>query len=172
MFGPIQLLVIGFAEPKFDGRIRAELTRLRESDVIRLVDVIVVRKHDNGDIEALHGSDLSFDETEEFGAYAGALMGFGAAGEEGLEIGAEAGAEAVEDGTILDDNEMWAIADAIPPGTAAAVALLEHQWAIPLRESIRGAGGVLLSDAWVHPSDLVAIGMLSAADAEAAASGV
>jgi uncharacterized membrane protein len=172
MFGPIQLLVIGFAEPKFDGKIRAELTRLRESDVIRLVDMIVVRKHDNGDIEALQSSDLSFEETEEFGAYAGALMGFGAAGEEGLEIGAEAGAEAAEDGTILDENEMWEIADAIPPGSAAAVALIEHRWAIPLRESIRGAGGMALADAWIHPSDLVAIGMLTAEDAEAAASGV
>ena len=37
--------------------------------------------------------------------------------------------------------------------------LLEHRWAIPLRESIRSAGGTLLADAWVHPQDLVAVGL-------------
>jgi len=56
--------------------------------------------------------------------------------------------------------------DAIPPGTAAAVAILEHRWAIPLREAIRDAGGFHLADAWIHPADLVAIGMLAAEEAE------
>lgn len=166
-FGPVQLLVIGFDEPRFEGGILAELAKLRERDVIRLVDVIVVNKDDNGDIEAVRGTDLSTGEAEEFGAYAGALIGFGAAGVEGLEAGAAAGAEAAEDGTILDDDQVWHIADAIPNGSAAAVALIEHRWAIPLREAIVGAGGVPLADAWIHPRDLVAVGLLAAEEANA-----
>jgi hypothetical protein len=41
---------------------------------------------------------------------------------------------------------------------SAAVALIEHRWAIPLRDAIRRAGGVTTADAWVHPEDLVAAG--------------
>jgi len=160
----VQLLVIGFDEPRFEGTIAAELARLRQSDIIRLVDVILVNKDENGDIMAVHGSDLSTEEAEEFGAFAGALIGFGAAGEAGLEAGAEAGAEAAEDGTILDDDQVWHIADTIPEGSAAAVALIEHRWAIPLREAIAGAGGIALADAWIHPRDLVAIGLLASED--------
>jgi hypothetical protein len=103
-------------------------------------------------------SDLSEEEAAEFGAVVGALIGFGAAGEEGAEIGAIEGAEAASEGGMLED-QMWYIADEIPEGTAAAVALIEHRWAIPLREAIMNAGGFLLSDAWIHPTDLVAIGL-------------
>jgi hypothetical protein len=56
---------------------------------------------------------------------------------------------------------VWYIADEIPEGTAAAVALIEHRWAIPLRSAIQDAGGFLVSDAWIHPADLVAIGLLA-----------
>ncbi len=42
---------------------------------------------------------------------------------------------------------------------AAAIVLLEHRWAIPLRNAIRGNDGVALVDRWLHPEDLVAAGM-------------
>jgi hypothetical protein len=105
----------------------------------------------------------------EFGATVGALLGFGMAGEEGLEAGAEAGAEALEDGQVFDDDEMWVAIDAIPNGTAAGVALIEHRWAIPLRDAIARAGGFVLADEWIHAKDLVAIGVMAAAEAEAQA---
>jgi uncharacterized membrane protein len=165
--GPVQLLVIGFDDPDFRGQILAEIDRLRESDVARVIDMIVVRKDERGHVERLQRSDLTPEQAEEFGATVGALMGFGAAGLEGAEIGAEAGAEAMaESGTVLDED-VWFVEDSIPPGTAAAVALLEHRWAIPLRDSIRDAGGMLLADAWIHQSDLVAIGLLAAEEAAA-----
>ena len=162
--GPVQLLVVGFDDPDFKGRIRAELDRLRNTDVIRLIDAIIVRKDANGELDVVQESDLSIDEAEAFGAYAGALIGLGADGEEGAVIGAELGAAAGEDGHILDEEQVWYIADTIPANTAATVALVEHVWAIPLRDSIVQAGGVLLADAWVHPTDLFAIGLLTAAE--------
>ncbi len=86
-------------------------------------------------------------------------MGFGAAGEEGAEVGALLGAEtALEQGSAFDDEDVWFIADAIPEGTAAAIAVLEHRWAIPLRDAIRSTGGVPLADEWLHPEDLLAVG--------------
>jgi len=69
---------------------------------------------------------------------------------------------------VFDEGEVWYAADAIPNGTAAAIALIEHRWAIPLRDTIAGAGGFVLADEWIHPQDLVAVGLMAAAEAEAA----
>lgn len=164
--GPVQILVIGFDQPEFRGAIRDELERLREQDVVRLVDLLVVRKNADGSVERMQHSDLSTGEAQELGGTIGALVGFGAAGEEGGEIGAVLGAEAGEDGHLLDANA-WYVDDAIPPDSAAAIVLLEHRWAIGLRDAVRGAGGFHLADAWLHPVDLVAAGLLAAEEAPA-----
>ena len=164
--GPVQLLVVGFQDGEFKSEILAEIDRLRENDIVRLIDLAVVRKDDDGNVEKVLRSDLSPEEAEEFGAIVGALIGFGAAGEEGAEPGAIEGAAALEDGHVFDE-EVWYVDDAIPNGTTAAVALLEHRWAIPLRDGIREAGGFHLADAWIHPADLVGIGVLAAEEAEA-----
>jgi uncharacterized membrane protein len=162
--GPVQMLVLGFEEGNFTGEIMEEVRRLREHDVIRLVDLMFVTKDEDGSIDAALASDLSQDEAEEFGAIIGALVGFGMAGEEGAEAGAEAGIEALEDGHVFDEDEVWYVADTIPPGSSAAIALIEHRWAIPLREAIIRAGGVALADEWVHPQDLIAVGAAAAAE--------
>ena len=156
--GPVQLLIVGFVGGEFKGEIAKVLADLRERDVIRLIDMGVVRKDEDGVITMIEHSDLSQDETIEFGATVGALIGLGVAGDEGAEAGAIAGAEAALDGGMIED-QVWYIADEIPEGTAAAVALIEHRWAIPLRSAIQDAGGFLVSDAWIHPADLVAIGL-------------
>src|SRR5438552_6577888 len=158
-FGPVQILVIGFGDAEFTGTIRAELERLREHDVVRLIDLLVVRKDEDGTIERLQQTDLSQEEAMEFGAIVGALIGVGADGEEGAEAGAVLGAAAMEGGHVFEATDMWYVDDAIPPGTAAAIALLDHRWAIGLRDAIREAGGFHLADAWVHPADLIAIGV-------------
>ena len=161
-FGPVQVLVVGFDGTTFKGEILPEFQRLKELDIVRLVDMVVVSKDQDGEIFGVELSDLSDEQREEFGAIAGALIGLGAEGdEEGMEAGALLGAEAAEDG-VLGEETMWSIADTIPTGTTAAVALIEHRWAIPLRDAIRRAGGVPLADSWIHPEDLIAIGAASA----------
>ncbi len=166
-FGPVQMLVVGFDTDEFTGKIREELKRLKEQDVVRVIDLLAVRKSQDGELEILQESDLTQDEATEFGALIGALVGFGAGGEEEATIAAVAGAAELEDGHVFDDAEVWYLGDAIPPGTAAAIALLEHRWAIPLRDKIIEAGGVALADEWIHPRDLIAVGAM----AEEAASG-
>jgi uncharacterized membrane protein len=164
--GPVQLLVIGFEDPEFRGEIRAELDKLRESDIVRLIDCIIVRKDEDGNVEKMQMSDLTPEEAEEFGATVGALIGFGFGGdEENMEAGAVLGAAAGEDGHVLGEDS-WYVDDAIPNGSAAAIALLEHRWAIPLREAIQAESGFHLADAWVHPEDLIAIGVLAAEEAK------
>lgn len=163
--GPVQLLVIGFVDGDFHGQIKAELDRLRASDTIRLLDVAFVNKDADGNISRMRMTDLTGEEAEEFGALVGALIGLGAGGEEGAEVGAVAGAESASTGHVLPDD-VWYVEDALGDAEAAAVALIEHRWAIGLREAIRDAGGFHLADAWVHPLDLVSIGLIEAEEAE------
>jgi uncharacterized membrane protein len=75
--GPVQMLVLGFAEPNFTGKIASELDRLRRLDFIKIVDALVVNKDENGDVTAVQASDLSPDEATQMGEVIGALIGFG-----------------------------------------------------------------------------------------------
>jgi uncharacterized membrane protein len=166
--GPVQLLVLGFKEPSFSGEIRTELDRLRDNDLIRVIDALAVRKDADGEVQTLHESQLSADEQAAFGALIGGLIGLGAAGEEGFELGAERGAEAVaERGGVFDEETAWDVVAEIPEDTAGLLVLLEHRWAIPLRDAIARAGGFRLASEFISPLDLVAIGLVSAEEAEA-----
>jgi len=156
------MLVLGFAEPNFTGKIAAELDRLREHEFVKIVDALVVNKDENGAITALQVTDLSQDEATEMGEIAGALIGLGYGSDEAVEAGIEAGAEAMADGHLIPEEDAWYVADAIPNGSAAAIILLEHLWAIPLRDAIVGAGGTALADEWIHPKDLIAVGVAAA----------
>jgi uncharacterized membrane protein len=157
-YGPVQIIVLGFENPDPQGEILAELERLRKLEVIRLVDLVVVAKSDDGDLAQVQASDLTVAQSAELGAIAGALVRFGAAGEEGAQAGARLGADAAPEGGLLGDA-VWSVADVVPPGSMAAVALVEHRWAIPLRDAVRRADGVALADAWIHPEDLVLYGV-------------
>src|SRR4051794_8368996 len=72
--GPVQLLVVSFPDPDFRGEVIEELRRLRESDIIRLVDALAVQKDLHGNLAVIQWSDLSVDEAESFGATVGALL--------------------------------------------------------------------------------------------------
>jgi len=164
--GPVQLLVLGFSEPEFHGEIIAELERLKESDTVRVIDALAVHKDAAGEIEVAHLSNLTKDEAIELGSKVGALIGLGIDGEEGLEEGALAGAQAAADGIhVFSDEEAWDVIEEIPNDSAAALILLEHHWAVPLRDAIARAGGFRISDGFISPLDLIAIGLVSAEEA-------
>ena len=165
--GPVQLIVLGFSHPDFHGEIIAELERLRESDTVRVIDSLAVYKTADGDVEVEHLSNLSTDEAIELGSKIGALIGLGIEGEEGAEEGAIAGAEAAADGVqVFSEEEAWDVLEDIPNDSAAALVLLEHHWAVPLRDAIARAGGFRIGDGFISPLDLVEIGLVSAEEAE------
>jgi uncharacterized membrane protein len=165
--GPVQLIVLGFSQPNFHGEIIEELERLRESDTVRVIDALAVHKDADGQMEVAHLSNLTLDEAVELGSKVGALIGLGIEGEEGLEAGALAGAEAAADGVkVFDDEEAWDVLADIPNDSAAALLLIEHHWAVPLRDAIARAGGVRLADGFISPLDLVEIGLLKAEEAK------
>jgi uncharacterized membrane protein len=170
--GPVQLLVLGFDHPNFHGAIRAELDRLRASDTIRVIDFLGVYKAVGGDVTVLKDTQLDAAERAEFGAVVGALTGIGAGltPEEGAALG-EAAETADDGGDASLDDEAWDAIAEIPEGSAAALVLLEHRWAIPLRDVLTEARGVRLASEFISPLDLVEVGLVAAQEAEALAAG-
>jgi len=167
--GPVQLLVLGFNQPEFHGEIIAELERLRASDTVRVIDSLAVYKGPDGDLEVEHLSNLTEQEAVEMGSKIGALIGLGIEGEKGMEAGALAGAEmAAEQGGVhvFTEEEGWDVLEDIPADSAAALILLEHHWAIPLRDAIARAGGFRITDGFISPLDLIDIGLMSAEEAK------
>jgi hypothetical protein len=141
--GPVQLLVVGFDDPNFRGEVLAELDRLRESDTIRVIDLVVVAKDESGAVRLSEDGDGDRSDSPVLKLLDGADV----------------------DTSHLDEvapEDLWSATDAIPHGAVAAVALLEHRWAIPLRDKIRDAGGVPVADAWLAPDDLASIGLAPA----------
>jgi uncharacterized membrane protein len=167
--GPVQLIVLGFNHPDFHGDIIAELQRLHDDDTVRVIDALAVHKDADGEIEVQHLSNLTKEQAIEVGSTIGALIGLGIEGEEGAKAGAAAGAETAEDGgvEVFSDEQAWDVLDEIPNDSAAALILLEHHWAVPLRDAIANAGGFRISDGFISPLDLVEIGLVTAEEAEA-----
>ncbi len=160
------MIVLGFRNPDFHGEIIAELERLKESGTVGVIDALAVYKDADGEVEVMHLSNLSTDEAVELGSKVGALIGLGFEGEPGLEAGAVAGAEAAADGvSVFSDEDAWDVLAEIPNDSAAALLLIEHQWAIPLRDAVARAGGFRVSDGFISPLDLIGIGLVSAAEA-------
>ena len=101
MIGPIQLIAIGFeSNENFRGDILGELNEVRARGVIKLLDLLFVMKHQDGEVSALEMSDLTAEEEIEYGALIGGLMGMGAEGAEGAAAGMEAGALAAAENSF------------------------------------------------------------------------
>ena len=143
MRGPVQVLVIGYEQPRFTGEVLAEMARLTDAGLVRLVDVLLVTRAEDGTFETV---EVPEDDPQRLpglppgnGALAATLLGHSA--------------DAGDDLDALD-GPAWSLADAVPAGTTAAVALIEHLWAAPLRAAIRLTGGVPLDEFWLAEAEL------------------
>jgi uncharacterized membrane protein len=156
--GPVQIIVIGFTNTEnFRGQIKKELDALRGRGILRIIDLIFVSKDANGGVSTLTQSDLNEEEQAKFGAMLGKIMG--------IEPG-----DGVHDADVHDmmaiattnfglgAQDAKDIANHIPNGTAAAVLLVEHQWAADLKSAVHSAGGELLAQGFLTPEALVVVG--------------
>src|SRR6188472_157047 len=166
--GPVQLLVLGFAQPEFHGEITRELEKLHQSDTVRVIDALAVHKDAKGEIEVRHLSNLTKDEAIELGSKVAGLVGLGIAGEEDLHAAAEISEEeaAAQGIAVFGDEVEWDVIEEIPNDSAAALILIEHHWAIPLRDAIARLGGYRIADGMISAYDLVAIGLASTDEAK------
>jgi hypothetical protein len=135
--GPVQVLVVGLDEPSFSGDVLAELTRLREAGIVRLIDVLLVTRTEDG----LDTLPLPPHADPGLGRVAAALL-TASADDEGDGVGGE------------EEGARWSLDDVVPEGGSAAVALIEHTWAGPLVAAIRRAGGQPLDETWLAADDV------------------
>ena len=139
--GPVQVLVVGFDQPRFSGEVLAEFARLREAGIVRLLDLLVVERAEDGSFNTLAApTELGTAS----GDLAAALLG-DAAGTADATTQA-AGEDAAD--------WQWSLSDAVPPGSVAAVVLIEHLWAPPLLSAIQRAGGTPLEESWLAADDI------------------
>jgi uncharacterized membrane protein len=164
--GPVQLIVLGFDDPDFRVELVAELERLRANDAVRVIDSLAVYKDADGELEVAHLSNVPDDQASELGRVVGALIGLAVEGEQDLEAGAAGATAAAENVNVFSEQEAWDVIDDIPRDTAAALLLIEHRWAVPLRDAITRAGGFRIGDGFISPLDLVVTGLVSAQEAE------
>jgi uncharacterized membrane protein len=165
--GPVQILTVAFDGNHFKGEILPELDRLKQLGVIRIIDLLFVRKDAMGGVATLTSTDLDWEEAADFGAMIGGLVGWGVAGAEGAEIGWIAGAaESAKNGPALDEDDQFALVQAIPNNSSAAIALIEHVWAKPLRAAIKRADGIEIANSWLRMEDLIRVGLSASRPAQ------
>ncbi len=145
--GPIDFLLLEFPADGMTGDARAALLDLVERGIVRILDLLVVRKNSSGISSGLEVSDLSDTELGGFSVFAGVRSG------------------------LLDDDDVEEAAAAMEPGTAAALIVYENTWAIPFVAGARTAGAQVVASARI-PADVVieALDRLEAADAVSAGS--
>ena len=136
----LEYLVVGFEGNRFTGQILSELRAAKEKGIIRVIDLFVIKKDEQGNVTALALSDLSTEEAMELGPLAGDLIG------------------------LFAQEDIDQVAAGIPNNSAAGLLLFEHTWAIGLKEAIKHAGGVAVAGGLVAPDVLQAL----EADLEAA----
>ena len=139
--GPVQVLLIGIDAPGSDQMLAAELQDLGTQDAIAVLDVLRVRRGADDEIRRLDPTGTG----EDSGRLVEALMVIdrenldGASGGRGADSGPEGA---------------WFLAERIPRGASVAILLIEHRWAIPLREAAGEYEAVVFGDAWLHPQDV------------------
>lgn len=115
--GPVDVVVLAFGEPKFDGSIAAELRRLAAEGTIRVLDAMFITKAEDGAAATLDIEDLPAGERDAFGH--------------------------IDTGTrgLFDAEDADELIEGMVPGSAIVALAIEHAWALELARAVRGAGG-------------------------------
>ena len=131
--GPVDWIVVEFPGSKFKGEIAPALDDLVQRDLVRVLDLLVLKKDADGSLEAFEISDLEDSELGELRAYETELA------------------------MLLSEDDVVAIAEAIEPGSSAAVLVWENRWAAPFASALRRAGGQLVASGRIPIQALLAI---------------
>jgi uncharacterized membrane protein len=123
--GPLEYLLVGFEDYRFTGQILAELRTAQEKGIIRVVDLCVIQKDEQGNVTERELSELSGEEATQLSSLASNVMG------------------------LLADEDIQQVAADIPNNSAAGLVLFEHTWAIGLKEAIKNAGAVTITGGFV-----------------------
>ncbi len=170
--GPMQMIVAGFDGDVMESSVIDEIFAASWSGDIKLIDMLVIEKDEEGQVYGAELSDLTLEEEILYGALIGGLIGLGAGGEEGAEAGAEAAAEIVaETGSVfgITPYDVNDLVYSLPAGYSGIVVLFEHVWARKIHDATIAGGGQVLGQALIEPEGLVLLGEELEAALQAAA---
>ncbi|NCC33020.1 MAG: hypothetical protein EOM24_13550 [Chloroflexia bacterium] len=158
--GPIQVLTFAFDRvDRFEGQILRELDELRSHGMIRILDLQFVLKEADGTVHTLHERDLPDGSVSTFGTLIDPLLGLVATVETYTEQTPVAETMlSPEHGAGLDLDVIRAAVTDLAPGTAAALVLVEHAWALGLGAAITEAGGRMVAQGFLTRDALLAVG--------------
>ena len=142
--GPLEYTVIGFDKPDFKGEIAAELKKVVDKRIIRIVDVVVIYKDAMGKVDLAELDNIS---DESFKSFAGLIQD---------RMG------------LLTPEDLTLLAAEMPQNSAALVLLFEHRWAEDIKDAIGRAGGFLVSRDYIVPEALALLNAELEAEAASA----
>jgi len=116
--GPLEYVMVAFEGNRFSGQIITALHDAQEKGIIRVIDMLMIKKDEQGNVMGLELSELSEEEARPFGFLAGNLL------------------------SIFEPDDVVATAEKMPNNSAAGLLLIEDTWAIPLKEAVFRAGAV------------------------------
>jgi hypothetical protein len=129
--GPVDYLVVEFPGSNFNGEILPELAALVDSGTVRVLDLVLIKKQEDGTFEG-----FEFDDIES-----------GSLGElRELER---------ELADLLSEDDIVAVADALDPGSTAALLVYENSWAAPFAAAVRRSGGQLVANGRIPVQALI-----------------
>lgn len=138
--GPIDYLVIEWSDRQPTGEAAPHLVDLVDRGLIRILDLVFMAKGEDGSVARLEIADLG-EEIESFAVFEGASSG------------------------LVSDEDVGEAAEALEPGTSAALLVFENRWAAPLAGALRRSGGQLVASGRIPIQDVIAA--LDAVEAEA-----
>jgi hypothetical protein len=130
--GPVDWIVVEFPGSRFNGTIAPTLTDLVDRGIIRILDLLMIRKDADGSIDAFEISDLDDDEIGSIRDYETTMA------------------------NLLSEEDVESVAAAIEPGSTAALLVWENCWAAPFGSAVRHAGGQLVASGRIPVQALIA----------------
>jgi hypothetical protein len=130
--GPVDWIVVEFPGSRFDGTIAPTLTDLVDRGIIRVLDLLMIRKDEDGEFEAFEISDLDDSEIGRIRELETAMA------------------------NLLSQEDVQSVAEAVEPGSTAALLVWENLWAAPFGSAVRHAGGQLVASGRIPVQALIA----------------
>ena len=133
VLGSVDWIVVEFPGSKFNGEVAPAILDLVDKGLVRVLDLLVIKKNDEGDFEVFEASDLEDTELGELRRHEAELA------------------------MVLSEQDITDLAVTIEPGSSAAVLVWENLWAAPVGAAIRHAGGQLVASGRIPTQAILAV---------------
>jgi uncharacterized membrane protein len=157
--GPLQIVLISIPDEQKTIPIAQELKAVRKQGVIRMVDFLYITRTMDGILQSKEFSDLKATEKADYGIILKGILGMRAA------FTSEGDVDELTKALSLTENDFGLsgpdakrIADQVPNGGSAMLALFEHTWAVNVKEAIINAGGSVLAQGLLSPEAVAVAG--------------